>query len=59
MIPNPDENRAKVEDEPIRSELLAKLNAGELDEVVGDEQQESIEEGDCDVCGGKENILSR
>lgn len=53
MIPKPDENRAKVEDEPITSELLAKLNAGELDEEVGDEQQESIEEGDCDVCGGE------
>ncbi len=113
MIPKPDENRAKVEDEPITSELLAKLNAGELDEAVGeysytleyngegpsgytkhiltitspegeskkvaddftyfepeeqdmqaeleswfkhghgvgDEQQESIEEGHCDVCG--------
>ena len=115
MIPKPDENRAKVEDEPITSELLAKLNAGELDEAVGeytytleyngegpsgytkhiltitspegeskkvaddftyfepeeqdmqaeleswfkyghgvgDEQQESIEEGDCNVCGGE------
>ncbi len=36
MIPKPDENRAKVEDEPITSELLAKLNAGELDEAVGE-----------------------
>ena len=42
MIPKPDENRAKVEDEPITSELLAKLNA-----------EESVEEG-CDVCDGDE-----
>jgi len=42
MIPKPDENRAKVEDEPITSELLAKLNA-----------EESIEEG-CDVCDAPE-----
>lgn len=37
MIPKPDENRAKVEDEPITSELLAKLNAEEsIEEAVGE-----------------------